>query len=430
MRSFSAHTVTELEQMVSTRISLITVRVSVLLYTLIRLLLGNLIPRSRYRSVVSQLKNRFVHNKDIPENIHKDINRYLNQGGLLGFFTYLMIYLKTNDKDISDTAASIPVTLFVTSSLHDDAIDEASTHDENLKEFLNYKITIGDLAFAHTLECVDQLPDKFDIQSITSQIGKIGSGQLKEENDSLQDISADQAIERVEERGSVWGELAISPVDAGGYYTDEQLEKANRLCANLLFFYTVVDDVEDIPEDFENNVLNTPLLLFNESINEYDSKQSLIDEFLGSDVPEVLDELCSAKKREIDTVAREFSEDSEYSKEAILAACDQALDWYQNAVCTVPVEESVSKERQEEIYAILESDNERDQRRLLEEVMANLPMQAQAQSDLRSTMNTFSVGQIAPTIVMLSHVKKLVESVMTTNLEDALEQLQTVSEDS
>lgn len=286
---------------------------------------------------MTRFKDILSFNHNIPNSLQEDLDRYVNQGGLLGTFTYFLLYLETDNEELASTVASIPTSLFVMSSLHDDAVDEANAHNDNLKQFLNLRTTLGDQIFTHVVDFTDMLPKGFDVKSITSQFREIGDGQIKEEEILTTDLSTEQAIKRVEERGSVWGELAVSPVEAGNYFTDEQLGYVDTFCANLLFVLTVVDDIEDIPEDLENDVLNIPLLLYGEDMDEAKSKESLIEGLLESDVPQQLDDLCGRREREMERAVRLFAEDTNHSREAMLAAWNQALDWYQNSVCTVPV---------------------------------------------------------------------------------------------
>lgn len=365
--------------------------------------------------------------QELPEELQKDVERYLNQGGLLGLFTYFLLYLETGDSGLAETAASIPTSLFVMSSLHDDAIDEANEHEATLKEFLNIRTTLGDQIFTHVLDFADELPEQFNIKLITRQFRKIGAGQLREEELGSADFSALKAIERVEERGSVWGELAVSPVEAGGYYTEAQLNHVYTFCANLLFVLTVVDDVEDIPEDLGNDVMNVPLLLYGEELSEHRSEQSLIEGFLNSDVPQQLDDICTDREQDIEKAARGFDEDTEHSREAMIAAWNRALKWYQNTVCTISVDRNVSPERQEEIHSGLISGDEAQRQYLLEKLVTDFPARFASTNDFIASLSSISGTQLAPAVVIMTHIEMMVESVMTTNLEDAFEQLQAQS---
>lgn len=362
--------------------------------------------------------------QELSDELQKEVDRYLNQGGLLGVFTYFLLYLETEDRGLAGTAASIPTTLFIMSSLHDDAIDEATDQDEKLKEFLNTRMTLGDQIFTHVLDFADELPEQFDITSITGQFRKIGEGQLREEGMSSTDFSVSEGIKRVEERGSVWGELAVSPVEAGGYYTEEQLKHAYTFCANLLFVLTVVDDVEDIPEDLENDVMNIPLLLYDEELSEHPSKQSFIEGFLNSDVPQQLDDICADREREMENAVREFAEDTEYSRAAMITAWNHALEWYQNTVCTVSVERNVSPTRQEKIHSELTSDEQSKRQYLLEKVMTDFPARFESTDEFVDSISSVPGTQLAPAVVTMTHIETMIESVMTTDLEDAIEQLQ------
>lgn len=360
----------------------------------------------------------------MPEDLHEDIERYINQGGLLGAFTYFLLYVETEDHELASTGAAIPTCLFVMSSLHDDAIDESNSQTVGLKPFLNNRITIGDHIFTHIIEFADELPDQITVKSITSQFRKISAGQLREEQVNWSSLSDDQAVERVEERGSVWGELAVSPVEAGDYYTEKQLNYIDTFCSNLLFILTLVDDVEDIPEDLENDVRNIPLLLYGDKITTYESEESLINDFLESDVPQELDELCEKREQEMEQALSAFANDVDHSTNSMLAAWNETLDWYQNTLCTVPVAETVPEERQSEIHKTLSNDNTENSEYLLSQVAADMPIRLKSPTEFADAVNNLPGPKLAPAVVKMSHIETLVESVMTTTLEDAVDNLE------
>lgn len=363
--------------------------------------------------------------QELPTGLQTDVERYTNQGGLLGVFTFFLIYLETDNEDTAATAASIPTCLFIMSSLHDDAIDEAIGRRQDLKRFLNLRTTVGDMIFTHVLNFVDELPDEFDVGIITEQFRSIGAGQLREEEITSADLTTEQAIDRVEERGSVWGELAVSPVEASGHYSDAQLERIYTFTANLLFVLTVIDDVEDIPEDVENDVINIPLVFHRENLNEHASEAGLIDSLLASDVPQRLDDLIAEREVEMERAARQFSGHSRHSKSDLLDAWNRALTWYRESVCTIPLERNVPKGRQQEVRENLVDGDERKSRYLLDKVVDDFPARFGSQEEFVTFVNTLPANTLAPAVIMMLHIETLVDSVMTTTLNDALANLQT-----
>jgi hypothetical protein len=361
--------------------------------------------------------------RDVPPALRADIEKYVNQGGLLGVFTYFLTYLETGEEDVAATAASIPICLFVMSSLHDDAIDEAVERDADLKEFLNLRTTVGDVVFTHVVDLADDLPAAFDVGVVTEQFREIGAGQLREEEITSADLTVEQAIARVEERGSVWGELAVSPVEASGYYSAAQLDRVYTFTANLLFVLTVIDDVEDVPEDVENDVVNIPLILHRGDPTNHASKEALIDSLLDSSVPRRLDDLIAERESEMEAAAREFYAHSRHAKPDLLDAWNRALAWYDESVCTVPVEENVPAERRREVHENLADEDAANGRYLLEKVVTDFPARFGSREEFVTFVNTLPATSLAPAVVMMLHIEALVDSVMTTTLDDALANL-------
>ena len=279
------------------------------------------------------------------------------------------------------------------------------------------------MLIAHVVDLTDDLLDDFDIKAVTEKFREIGAGQLREEKITSTNLTAEQAISRVEERGSVWGELAISPVEASGYYSDAQLNRIYTFTANLLFVLTVIDDVEDVPEDVENDVVNIPLILHQKDPSEYASKQALIDSLLASEVPQELDELIAQREAEMEGAARQFYENSRHAKPALLDAWNHALAWYRKSVCTVPVKQNVPADQQQEVRKNLADEDETKSRYLLEEVIVNFPARFGSRDEFVTFVNTLPATSLAPAVIMMLHIEALVESVMTTTLDDALANL-------
>ncbi|PSP74035.1 hypothetical protein BRC86_07215 [Halobacteriales archaeon QS_3_64_16] len=365
--------------------------------------------------------------RDLPSELRADLEKYTNQGGLLGVFTYFFTYLETDDEDLAATAASIPTCLFVMSSLHDDAIDEAIEQEEDLKGFLNWRTTVGDVIFTYAIDFAEELPEGFDVGTITGRFREIGAGQLREESLTTTDLTVEQAITRVEERGSVWGELAVGPVEAAGYYSEARLERIYTFTANLLFVLTVIDDVEDLPEDLGNDVLNVPLLLYRGDPTEHASTRALIDSVLDSDVPARLDELITEHEDEMEAAARQFAADSRHETSDLLDAWNRSLVWYLDAACTVPVERNVPEERQEAIRSKLGGDDETKRRYLLEEIVAEFPARFDSREEFAASMSSLPATSLVPAAIKTFHIEALVDSVMTTSLEDALANLRAES---
>jgi len=161
--------------------------------------------------------------------------------------------------------------------------------------------------------------------------------------------TVDDAIARIEERGDIWGELAVEIIAALGRYSDAQLEYLRTIATNGLFVLTVIDDLADLPEDVENGVATLPLVCFDGDPDEYRSTETLIEAVLASDVPDRLEELIAQRRAEIDAAASDLSASLGRSNEALLAAAARALTWYCESVCSIPVAETVSPEQRRNI---------------------------------------------------------------------------------
>jgi geranylgeranyl pyrophosphate synthase len=356
----------------------------------------------------------------LPPELQADLERYVNQGGLLGAVTYALVYLDSGDETAAARAASIPTNLFVASCLHDDAIDLADEREADCKPVLNWRVTVGDVVYTRILDAVDGLGESFETATVTEQFRQIAYGQLREETTPGGDPSMAEAIVRVEERGSVWGELAVSPAVAGGYGGTE-LDHVSTVVEDVLFVLTLVDDVEDVPEDVENGVANLPVLLADGDPADYDSTAAFVDALVASDLPERLDAVVAEHEDEMSARARKFVDASEYTSLELVEALTRALVWYREAACTVPLDETVPPDRRATVRERLADERDRDA--VLTELVAEFPLSVRTPRRLVETATTLPPGKLAPVVISLFHVSTLVDGVMTTDLDAALEGL-------
>jgi len=361
---------------------------------------------------------------DLSDQVRVELEKYFNQGGLLGVFTYFLTYLSTDNKQLAANSAQIPTYLFVMSSLHDDAVDEAGSKNQaELKEFLNLRVTIGDIVFTEATDLARQMPENIQMEMVTKKFREIGYGQLREEKIQEGTLQPTEAIHRVEERGSVWGELAISPIEAADLYSEAQLDRLYTFTSNFLFILTVIDDVEDIPEDYDNDTINIPLIMLDEQFSDSSSNIEVTQAFLDSEVPEKLDRLIDDRETTMEESARVFFDESPYASFKLIHAWNTALEWYHNSICTIPVEENVSKEQQSKIRAELEKDTDGKERYLLEKTVDDFPARFDSQEEIVDAVVNIPSEQLSPTVIMMDNIETLVESVMTTTLEDGLANL-------
>jgi len=371
-----------------------------------------------------------------PAAFRADLERYLDQGGLLGTVTYALVYLDTGDERTAARAASIPTNLFIASCLHDDAIDGASDavsdgeavgeagsdwDETDRKAFRNWRVTVGDVVYTRILDAVAALPGEFETRTVTDQFRAIAYGQLGEESATHADPTMAEAVGRVEERGSVWGELAVSPVVAGGYGGPE-LDHVSTVIENVLFVLTLVDDVEDVPEDLENGVANIPVLVADADPADYPSTAAFVGALVESDVPERLTDVVERHEAEMEAGAHRFVAATDHTPVELLDALARALAWYRESACTVPIEETVPPERQAAIRERLAGDGA-DREAVLSELLAAFPLRVREPESLVGTAEEVPADRLAPVVVGLFHVSALVDSAMTTDLDAALDGL-------
>jgi hypothetical protein len=390
-----------------------------------------------------------------PAALRTDLERYLNQGGLLGTVTYALVYLDTGDERTAARAASVPTNLFVASCLHDDAIDaaddgaptagEADGNGADVngadvngadgngadgtgvdraadpKAFRNWRVTVGDVVYTRILDVVEALPAEFDTRTVTDQFRTIAYGQLDEESAPRADPTMAAAVSRVEQRGSVWGELAVSPAVAGGYGGPE-LDHVSTVIENILFVLTLVDDVEDVPEDLANGVANIPVLVADDDPADYPSTAAFVDSLVESDVPDRLTDVVERHEAEMEASAHRFVEASEYTPLELLDALARALEWYRESASTVTLEEAVPPERQAAIRERLAGDGA-EREAVLSELLAAFPLRVREPESLVGTATEVPADRLAPVVVGLFHVSALVDSAMTTDLDAALDDL-------
>lgn len=380
-----------------------------------------------------------------PAAFRRDLERYLNQGGLLGMVTYALVYLNAGDEETAVRAASIPANSFIASCLHDDAIDAAgdgvtgkvgggTTDDDkrgtdgvdvgraaDSKAVRNWRVTVGDVFSTRTLDVFKALPDRFETRPVTDQLRTIAYAQLDEESVVRTNPTMAEAVSRVEQRGSVWGELAVSPAIAGGY-SGPELDHVSRVIENILFVLTLIDDVEDVPEDLANGVANIPVLVADPDPDNYHSTAAFVDALVESDMPDRLTELVERREFQMEASAHRFIEETEYTPLELLDALARALEWYHESACTVPLEEIVPPERQATIRERL-AGGEAEREAILSELLAAFPLRVRTPDLFVGTAADVPADRLAPVVVGLFHISALVDSVMTTNLDSALDNL-------
>lgn len=369
--------------------------------------------------------------RELSPAVRTKYKAYASQGGLLGAFTYAAVVLETDD-DLAATLASIPTTLFVTSSLHDDAIDEADDWTADRKRRLNEHVTLGDLAFTSALEAANSLPDEVDLSPVIETIHRIGCGQLGEETVEPSTATLEDAIARVDERGAVWADLGVSLIGTVDGYSDGQLERLRTVTRNAMFVLTVVDDVEDLPEDVANGVANIPIALYDGDLSGHDSTVATVESFLESDASRRLEALLADRRVALETGVRDLAETVDRPNEAILDAVARALTWYCKSACSIPVGETVPPARQREIRTQVAA-GEDSRRRATEVVVADLPFAAAVDSEtaaavepemLTDAVADLPADPLADVLVMLTHIATVADGVISTSLEEALATLE------
>lgn len=374
---------------------------------------------------MNRLPDIHLSDAELPPTLQPTVDAYADQGGLLGAFTYFFAALEHDDAELAATLASIPTDLFVTSALHDDAIDEADEWGTDRKRRLNEHVSVGDIVFTNVVESVAEAPDDVDLTPVLEIVREIGAGQLAEEEFDARTATVDDAIARIEQRGNVWGELAVELVAATGRYSDAQLEQLRTIATNVLFVLTVIDDLADLPEDVENGVATLPLVCFAGDPAEYRSTEALIDAVLASDVPDRLEELVARRRATIEAAASELWSSLDRSNEALLEAAYRALRWYCETVCSTPISETVTPGRQRTIRDRLAGD-ERSTRRYVADRVADysLPVDADA---VAAAVSDLPSDPVARTAIRVHHLESIVDGAMHTTLEDALAELRTAS---
>ncbi|QLG51098.1 hypothetical protein [Natrinema halophilum] len=362
---------------------------------------------------------------NLPPALRTKVDTYVDQGGLLGALTHFFTVLDTDDADLAATLASIPTNLFVTSALHDDAIDKADEWGADRKRRLNEHVSVGDLIFTNVAETVATAPDAVDLTPALETARKIGTGQLAEETFDGSNATVDDAIARIEARGSVWGELAVRIVAATGGYSDAQLEALRTIATNSLFVLTVIDDLADLPEDIENDVTTLPLVYFDGDPDEYGSTEAVIDAVLTSDVPDRLAELITRRQAAIEAAAADLRVSLDLPNEALLEAGDRTLAWYCESISSDSVGETVPVAQQRAIRERVTGD-EQTRRRYVAECLTELPIAADADEAVAAVSDV--PGELlAETAIRFHHLGSIADGVMYTSLEDALAELRTAS---
>ena len=375
----------------------------------------------------------------------RTVETYADQGGLVGALTYALVVLETDDDALAADLAAIPTNLFVTSALHDDAIDEADTWSpDDRKRRLNERVTVGDLVYTNVLEAAASLPDGVDLTTVPSDLGldrtsgpgadlpsaleairEIGRGQLGEDRLEPREATLEDAIARVEARGAVWGDLAVALVAAASDYSASQLETLRQLTTDGMFVPTVLDDVEDLPADVANGVANVPRALYDGDLSRYDSEAAVVEAFLDSDAPDRLETLLAERWATIEAAAREFAASLHHPETAVLEALQRALSWYCESVCSIPVARTVPPEYRRSLRNRLAGDEE-STRQAIESSLADVPLETWARrvdvdvDALAAAAVELPADPLADVLAMSAHAATVADDLMSTSLADAL----------
>lgn len=362
---------------------------------------------------------------DLSPAVRATYERYTDQGGLLGAFTYAAVVLETGDDELAAAMASIPTNLFVTSSLHDDAIDESDDWDDR-KRRLNAHVTLGDLVYTDVVETAASLPDDVDLAPVLEAVRRIGTGQLREDALDPATATLEDAIARVEERGTVWGDLAVALVDAVGGFSAAQRDRLRRATRNAMFVLTVIDDVEDLPADIDNGVVNVPIALYDGDLTAYDSRTAAaVEAFLESETPRRLETMLADRRAELEADCRALADSLARSTEAVLDAAYRALSWYCESICSRPVARTVPPARRRELERRLAA-GDAERRRCLEEFLAALPLNVAVDDGALpdDAVADLPADRLATVLAMLAHIGTIATDVMSTSLEAALASLE------
>ncbi|QSW98200.1 hypothetical protein [Haloterrigena alkaliphila] len=354
--------------------------------------------------------------------VRETCETYADQGGLLGTFVHALVDLETGDADLAEVLASIPTNLFVTSNLHDDAIDESAGWDDR-KRRLNEHVTLGDLVFTDVVETAAALPADVDLGPVLETVRRIGAGQLGEERVDPKSATLEDALARVDARGAVWGDLATALVDAGGGYSDAQLEALHRLATEGMVVLAVLDDVEDLPADVANGVATVPRALYDGDLAAFDSTAAAVEAFLASDAPARLEALLAERYAALEAAALEFSETLDGTDAELLAAVHGALSWYCETVCSVPVARTVPENRQRALRAQVTGPAEQ-RRAAIAAVVADAPIDpAAATVDFDAAIDAVADlpgDPLADALIMVAHAAAIIDERVATSLADAL----------
>lgn len=364
--------------------------------------------------------------RELSRGLRTTLEGYAAQGGLLGAVVYALVDLETDDEELAATAAAVPTNLFVASALHDDAIDEANGwHDR--KRQRNERITVGDLVFANVVEATRALPTTLELSSVFERIRAIGRGQLAEEAVDPSTVTPADAIERVDARGAVWGRLTVTLVDAIGDFSNAQLAHLRGLATDAMFVLTVVDDVEDLPEDAANGVASLPSALYEGDLTAYDSPAGVAEAFLASDAPDRLEAELADRRSSIEDDAVAFAESLADPETRVLESVRRALSWYCDGVCPIPVERTVPPSRERDLRARLAADDA-TKRRTIASAIAAWPIDPDALPVSTAALVDATVAQpagpLADVLVMASHVATVADATMSTTLDEALATLE------
>lgn len=384
---------------------------------------------------MSRLPDALPSDAAVSPALRTKLEHYADQGGLLGTFTYFFASLETDGEDLAATLASIPTDCFAASALHDDAIDQGGVDTDTAadewsgdrKRRLNEHISAGDLVFANVIDAVEAAPADVDLTPVLETIREIGAGQLAEETFDATTASVDDAIARVEARGSVWGDLAADLVGATGSYSETQLESVRTIATNGLFVLTIIDDLADLPADIDNDVATLPLVCFDGDPDAYRSTEELVDAVLASDVPDRLRDLVDRRRAAIDAAAADLWASLEHSDRALLDAAFRALTWYRESVCSVPVAETVPSTARRALREHLTGDAA-TRRAFVADRLDALPIAVPVDpEDASATLADLPDDRLVRTAVLCRHVGTLADSLMPTTLDDALAELRGAS---
>jgi len=196
---------------------------------------------------------------------------------------------------LSEDMAEMIEAFYLSTSIHDDALDREDEHVRRRGEFSrNSYVVLGDcffvrlgVALARAMSRIPEARRDVALDRFERYLHDVAESQIRDEHAHGKVPSTVEAIRQMKLRGGTWGRLCTEiPALAGGLADDEARQLGNA-AEELFMALTVRDDLRDLEDDLRNGILTLSPATYFEEVE--DRPQELSTTMLPSQLESFID---------------------------------------------------------------------------------------------------------------------------------------------